>query len=238
MDTSSVTEQDKTRMCCDCKVKPAKPQRNAKKPFYRCEECHRAYKREEMRRIRARKKELVQDDPVHGMKRCTKCQKLKYYSAFSTHKNSLTGELNKICDACLTKLYLNNKKNADGMTPEWWRARAYAVNNSVRNREARKLGIPTSSFPVTDLKWICRPNDLVALYIAQEEKCCYCGVQLTKANLGVDHKTALGQGGQHVADNLCLCCQDCNTLKLDRSYEEFVQFIQEYANRIISRYNL
>lgn len=36
--------------------------------------------------------------------------------------------LNKICDSCLTKLYANQNKHSDEMTPEWWRARAYGAN--------------------------------------------------------------------------------------------------------------
>lgn len=239
MDTNSSNEDNsKIRYCCDCHVRPVKPQRNAKKPFYRCEECHRAHKREEMRRIRARKKEELQDDPVHGMKRCTKCKKLKYYSAYSARKNSVTGELNKICDACLSKLYLNQKKYDEGMTPEWWRARAYAVNSTYRARVAKKAGVPTSSMPLENLSWICKPNDLIELFIQQDQKCMYCGVELTKENLGVDHKTSLGNNGEHALHNLGLCCKDCNLIKLARNSDEFIEFLQDYAKRIINRYNL
>jgi len=233
MDTNSAE-----KLCKDCKTKPVKPQRNAKRPFYRCEECHRAFKREEMRKSREKKKALLQDDPEKGMKRCSKCKKLKYYSAYSIRKNSVTNELNKICDACLTKAYLSKEKRAEGMSPEWWRARAYAANNTVRNRIARKLGVPTSSVPVKSLPWICGPNDLVELFNTQNGECCYCGVQITKDNLSVDHKTALGSGGTHTKENICLCCKDCNTLKLDKSSDQFTEFLQNYARRIISRYNL
>lgn len=237
MDTDSVIMEPKQRMCCDCKVKPVKPQRNAKRPYSRCDECNRRYKREEMQKLRAKQKELVQDRPDIGMKRCTKCNKLKWYSAYSTHANSDSNELNKICDACLTKLYASQHKFEKDFTPEWWRARAYNVNTVYRNKLARKQGIPASSLSLNDLPWVCKPNDLVDLYLLQKGLCCYCGIKLTKQNLGVDHKKVLSRGGEHIKENLALCCKDCNQLKLDKHYDEFVLFLQDYAKRIIDRNN-
>lgn len=234
--STEATTTDTVRMCCDCHVRPVKPQRNAKRPFYRCDECHRAFKREEMRRIRAKQKEQVQDRPDIQMKRCTKCQKLKHYSAFSYSERNLEKKLNKVCDACLTKIYMSNKKHVDDMVPEWWRARAYNTNNIARNRLARKEGKLPQDVTFDDLEWKCGPNDLVNMFIAQEEKCAYCGVQLTKKNLQVEHKTALAEGGTHSLDNLCLSCDDCNSLKRKRDSDTFKKFVVEYAKRIIARY--
>lgn len=223
------------RICIDCGIRKVRPQRAAKRPFYRCDECQRRYKREEMQKIRAKKKELVQDDPVRGMKRCTKCKKLKYYSAYSIKKSSVSGELNKICDACLSRMYMSQDKFEKEMTAAWWRQRAYSVNNYVRTREAKKEGIPLSDYAMALLKWKCSPNDLIVLFKQQKGKCIYCGCQLDKTNLCTDHMTPLSREGKHEFSNLALACKDCNQLKLSKTKQEFIAFLIEYANRIISR---
>lgn len=222
-------------MCTVCGVRKVRPQRSAKKPFCRCDECERAFKREKQRKIREKQKELVQDDPVRGMKRCTKCKKLKYYSAYSVKKTSASGELNKICDACLSKLYMSQDKFEKEMTAAWWRQRAYSVNNSVRTRLAKKEGIPLSDCPMDKLDWKCGPNDLIELFKQQKGECIYCGCRLDRNNLCTDHMTPISRGGGHELGNLALACKDCNMLKLDKTKSEFKTFLIEYANRIISR---
>lgn len=223
------------RMCKDCKTRPVKPQRNAKRPFYRCEECHRAYKREEMRRLRQRVKDQVQENEETKTKRCTRCGKLKPYSAFSYSQRVVRQQLNKVCDSCLTKLYANQHKHSPDMTPEWWRARAYGANQIARTRLAKERDVPTSSVSLSDLDWVCNPMDLVDIYEKQDKKCVFCGCVLTKDNMCIDHKTPVSKGGRHELSNLELTCKDCNILKLDRTVEEFTVFVEQYANRIISR---
>lgn len=226
------------KLCCDCHERPVKPQRNAKRPFYRCEECHRAHKREEMRRIRAKKQEQLMDDPVRKRKRCTKCKCLKPYSAFSPRANGKAEhpELNKMCDTCLTKAYSSKNGTGEGMTPEWWRTRAYNVNTMHRQRLAQLRGVPVADISTDDLDWICKPVHLLGLYEQQNHRCYYCGVELSRDNLSAEHKVPRTKGGAPTLDNLALCCSDCNYLKHTRTEEEFVTFLKEYATRIINRF--
>jgi 5-methylcytosine-specific restriction endonuclease McrA len=37
----------------------------------------------------------------------------------------------------------------------------------------------------------------------------------------LDHRHPISQGGRNTLDNLCLCCQKCNTAKGDMTEEEF-----------------
>jgi hypothetical protein len=43
--------------------------------------------------------------------------------------------------------------------------------------------------------------------------CFYCGLPLTVATATLDHLVPLGWGGTQDADNLALCCHECNTFK-------------------------
>lgn len=224
------------KLCKDCGINPVKPQRNAKRPFCRCDECHKIFKRNEMRRLREKKKEQTQEDVIAGLKRCTKCKKLKPYSAFSENKNKINKELNKLCDKCLSAIYLSQNKFNQDMTPEWWRARAYNANTVARSREARKAGELLVDYPLEKLAWICKPNDLIEMYISQNKQCAYCGCILNKTNLGVEHILPLSRGGKHVLDNICLSCKDCNNLKGTRTGGEFLTFLKAYTARLSNRF--
>lgn len=229
-------DRTNVKMCKDCGVRPVRPQGSAKSPFCRCNECQRKYKRESMQKLRAEKAKLLMDDPVKKMKRCTKCNKLKHYSAFSPSKIKLSGELNKLCDACLTKLYMSQNKYAEGFTAEYWRRRAYSVNTSHRQFLAKKNGVPQTEIQFEDMSYVCKPNDLVEIYNRQNGKCAYCGVELTTSNLEIDHKIPKSRNGSLELSNLCACCTDCNVLKLQKTDKEFLEdFIPEYISRFINR---
>ena len=50
-------------------------------------------------------------------------------------------------------------------------------------------------------------------------KCHYCGKEANS----VDHKTPLAKGGKSNEDNLVAACRRCNSLKKDRTHEEWSQ---------------
>jgi len=61
--------------------------------------------------------------------------------------------------------------------------------------------------------------------------CCqYCGVSTPIRLIGtnhaneptIDHMTPLSRGGNHSAENLCLSCRDCNSIKGTMNYQEFM----------------
>src|SRR5688500_10175894 len=70
---------------------------------------------------------------------------------------------------------------------------------------------------------------LRGIVAAADSKCYYCGEQVQcfikkSAPVGFDHKTPLCRGGQHSAENLCVCCQGCNVRKGIRTEQEYWDF--------------
>ncbi len=58
-------------------------------------------------------------------------------------------------------------------------------------------------------------------------KCAYCGKRLEGTDWHIDHVIPKAHGGSDSIDNLLPACRRCNTLKKDRTPEEFVQFIRD-----------
>lgn len=61
--------------------------------------------------------------------------------------------------------------------------------------------------------------------------CRDCKIELQKDMIVFDHKIPLCKNGKHEIDNIVICCSDCNHLKWDKSYEEFLLFLPTYINR-------
>lgn len=228
-------ETENIKLCKKCKVNPVKPRGNARRPYTLCVDCWREHKRLEMQALRDKKKALVPEDKEKGLKRCTKCNKLKPYSAFSETKRDRCKKLNKICDACLAKLYTSQKKFDEGFTDTFWRRRAYSVNTSHRNIIAREKGVAYTEIQIDDLDYVCKPLDLLDLYKQQNGKCKYCGVELTTKNLEVEHMDPKSVSLDLSLGNLCLSCKDCNALKGEKSMDEFLAFLPVYIARFINR---
>ena len=54
--------------------------------------------------------------------------------------------------------------------------------------------------------------------------CFYCSSYLNKEEITLDHKIPLSKGGDLTdQDNIILCCQSCNQLKSNLSFEEFME---------------
>ena len=58
------------------------------------------------------------------------------------------------------------------------------------------------------------------IFIRDKYECQYCG---SKEELEVDHIVPLINGGTNEDDNLITACHKCNTLKSDKSLEEFIK---------------
>lgn len=62
-------------------------------------------------------------------------------------------------------------------------------------------------------------EDWKKLYSA--ETCYYCGKAISGRNKTVDHKTPISKGGTNKLDNLCMCCQSCNSKKGNKTEADF-----------------
>jgi len=194
-------------------------------------------KRESMSALRKKKKELllVSDEIVDGRKICSKCYRSKLLSEFSTNREDGSGRVNKLCDSCLTAVYASASRKTDGFCDIWWRQRAYSCNTAYRYLVAKQKNVPVSSVKLTDLDYVCKPQDLVPIFERQDRKCAYCRCPLVPDDTSVDHAIPKCRGGEHRPHNFRITCKDCNRLKWDRTEAEFHTFLISYLARFSSR---
>jgi len=176
-----------------------------------------------------RLKALASNNVPEGRKICTRCLKQKRLTEFS--KKGRSNNLRKMCDACLTAVYLTPSRKRDGFDEVWWRARAYTCNTAARAMLAKSRGVKVSEIKTSDLPYVCKPQDIAAIFEAQDGKCYYCHTTLTPDRTSVDHATPLCKNGAHAPHNFRMTCTDCNHLKWTRNEGEFTTFIKEYASR-------
>lgn len=193
----------------------------------RCLECFRAVRKLQARALRGKKrKKLLENSklvPI-GNKICSRCFRQKKLCEFS-RRHGEQGRINDICDRCLSKLYVGR---GIGMDYGFWRRKAYSCNSVERARRKRR---ELRNVRLEELDWICKPQDLLKLFEAQEGKCAYCSVELTASIIQIDHKIPLTRGGKHNFNNLALSCRDCNYLKHTRTASEFFKFVAAYVLR-------
>lgn len=72
----------------------------------------------------------------------------------------------------------------------------------------------------------------VGLFLKQKGKCQYCNIEFTLDNLPTaDHIIPKNNiDSTNNIKNICLCCQECNLLKWEKSVDEFLdqkEFIKE-----------
>lgn len=71
-------------------------------------------------------------------------------------------------------------------------------------------------------------NKLHQIFLHNHFICYYCLNELSLSDVTIDHRTPLAKGGTNQFENLCIACNDCNTLKGEFSELEF-RAIQELA---------
>lgn len=81
-------------------------------------------------------------------------------------------------------------------------------------------------------------GNLILLYEAQKGRCAYCGCSLLEVikdgkSIQFDHIEPKSKNGNDELKNLCLVCSWCNSVKRDKSMEEFMQYLKPYLERIV-----
>lgn len=74
--------------------------------------------------------------------------------------------------------------------------------------------------------WRLTPHELNAMFTQQNGVCAYCAISISSAFV-IEHKMPLSRGGRHVPSNVCLACSRCNTVKSNKTYEEFMLSMSE-----------
>jgi 5-methylcytosine-specific restriction endonuclease McrA len=159
---------------------------------------------------KAKKYQIAKKTPKKRItrKRCQNCKELKGSTKFPIHVISEDGRSNT-CWKCKNKIQ-NDLQNPDKF---WWRK---AV---VQNRY--KIGRITA-------------QQLKTLYEIQKQRCHYCKCLLNSSEvINVDHAIPRSKGGNGEIDNLRITCPDCNRLKHDKTEEDFINFLMEYAKRVM-----
>lgn len=203
--------------------------------FPRCVKCQRKYNKERARILRlAQKRELLlRNDQLEkqGWRICSNCFRRKELCEFSRRYGKV-GKWHKMCDTCLSKVELNNRKDMSNFTPKYWRARAYACNTTFRNR-MRRVSTDGKIVPLIELPYVIKPQDLIRIYNKQDGKCVYCNVVLSTTAMACDHSESISKGGVHHPRNIQLTCSDCNMLKHERNDKEFKTFLVTYTKRLM-----
>lgn len=69
---------------------------------------------------------------------------------------------------------------------------------------------------------------------ASNHRCWYCGIAIYPGIASLDHVLPLHRGGKDVDTNIVACCQGCNTLKGDRTLEEFRRMHIDFTPHLAS----
>jgi 5-methylcytosine-specific restriction endonuclease McrA len=67
-------------------------------------------------------------------------------------------------------------------------------------------------------------------------KCVYCGKNLSRHTITIDHIIPLSKNGNNDLNNLCIACKRCNTLKDNYTLKEFRKLIRDSITEI-TKYN-
>lgn len=67
--------------------------------------------------------------------------------------------------------------------------------------------------------------------------CLYCGIKLSQGDAVIDHMVPVSKGGLHSKNNIAVSCYGCNSLKLNRDFDEWVEMLGEpFKSRAIRYY--
>ncbi|HET8569104.1 MAG TPA: HNH endonuclease [Candidatus Limnocylindria bacterium] len=72
-------------------------------------------------------------------------------------------------------------------------------------------------------------KQLFALFEAHGNRCFYCG---TTGRMTVDHRVPLSRGGTNSLENLVPACRSCNSMKHDRTDDEFRDYLARYGRPV------
>lgn len=107
------------------------------------------------------------------------------------------------------------------------RAKKYKQNpHTVELDKVRKLRYYYRKYAVNKIEGadFISLEDWKSLYSATN--CYYCGKPFDKnRNKTIDHKTPVRKGGTNALENLCTCCQSCNSKKGNMTESEFRQVL-------------
>lgn len=216
-----------------------------------CKECARIRKGMDSREVMwEKRKQYIKDLEATGEKECKRCGKIKKFSLFGKATNGGIGGVKTVCKECLRipkdqwkstipKNKLTNEERIKRKDEQNLKARERYRNNA-EHREKRKQ-YERDTHKKDRSKMLARKHKRESLMINQNDKtvtakeikqvlfksktCPYCGKRTNKPEL--DHMNPLSRGGLHSISNIIGCCHSCNSLKRNKSFQEWMMFIPE-----------
>lgn len=67
-------------------------------------------------------------------------------------------------------------------------------------------------------------------------ECTYCGIEIPKGSITIDHVVPRKLGGSHKVSNLCVTCEDCNKNKGHLLLTQFLRAFEIPMNPKIARF--
>ena len=96
-------------------------------------------------------------------------------------------------------------------------------NNSVKTKTTKVIKV--KSFENKDLT--LKQSMLIVF-----KNCHYCNIKLDEYNRTVDHLVPKSKNGSNHIENMVMCCDNCNSLKSNMDYADFVMML---AKKILKR---
>ena len=165
------------------------------------------------------------------IKRCWRCGKTMPYSSFFNSRTEPDGKTS-LCKHCHTAYqrerrhkYEKSREACNRQSRKWCRENPDKRRATIERRRARMKGA-NGSFTSRDIKHLRR---------SQKNTCVYCGLNPNCHGLlfsyHLDHIVPLSRGGSNNPENLQLLCSHCNQSKLDKTHEEYLEWLQAHYDQ-------
>jgi len=121
----------------------------------------------------------------------------------------------KICKSNYMRLY--HAENQDKMMEswnKWYQNNKDKVYKNLINANARRIEVYDQ---LTD-------KDIREIFLKYNHRYIYCG---DTRKLTIDHLTPLTRKGPNVKENLAIACGPCNSSKRNKTYDEYVEWLNE-----------
>jgi len=119
-----------------------------------------------------------------------------------------------------TTWYRANRGRFAEYNANWHRANPDKVRE-IRQRRRALLAGAVGSYTVEEFRALCEEY---------KDECAYCGKPSSEVGpLVPDHMTPLNRGGTNDIDNIIPACRHCNSIKGDKTVEEFLEWLERMA---------
>jgi 5-methylcytosine-specific restriction endonuclease McrA len=77
---------------------------------------------------------------------------------------------------------------------------------------------------------------IIEQILKERKSCVYCGKEFNGHPIELDHIDPLSKGGLHSKFNLVACCRQCNQLKKNKTFNEWLKFIPDERKQIVTKF--